>query len=86
MSDETATSKQHQHLLISRLLTRLGNIMAAGSHQEVLDARAPKSQKQIPNFTVFVRLPFPRGDFVDPPPVSRQPHPDICSQYKSYNG
>jgi hypothetical protein len=22
------------------------------------------------NFTVFIRLPFPRGDFVDPPPVS----------------
>ena len=21
-------------------------------------------------FTVFIRLPFPRGDFVDPPPVS----------------
>jgi hypothetical protein len=20
-------------------------------------------------FTVFIRLPFPRGDFVDPPPV-----------------
>lgn len=24
---------------------------------------------QEPQFTVFVRLPFPRGDFVDPPPV-----------------
>ncbi|KAL8998519.1 MAG: hypothetical protein Q9169_002462 [Polycauliona sp. 2 TL-2023] len=24
---------------------------------------------QDPQFTVFVRLPFPRGDFVDPPPV-----------------
>lgn len=23
-----------------------------------------------PKFTVFIRLPFPRGDFVDPPPVS----------------
>ena len=22
------------------------------------------------HFTVFIRLPFPRGDFVDPPPVS----------------
>ncbi|BAE63420.1 unnamed protein product [Aspergillus oryzae RIB40] len=22
------------------------------------------------NFTVFIRLPFPRGDFVDPPPAS----------------
>ena len=21
-------------------------------------------------YTVFIRLPFPRGDFVDPPPVS----------------
>lgn len=21
-------------------------------------------------FTVFIRLPFPRGDFVDPPPAS----------------
>lgn len=23
-----------------------------------------------PTYTVFIRLPFPRGDFVDPPPVS----------------
>lgn len=23
-----------------------------------------------PAYTVFIRLPFPRGDFVDPPPVS----------------
>ena len=45
--------------------------MAAPSDQESPDARAPKSQEQIPSFTVFVRLPFPRGDFVDPPPVSR---------------
>jgi hypothetical protein len=22
------------------------------------------------HYTVFVRLPFPRGDFIDPPPVS----------------
>lgn len=21
------------------------------------------------HFTVFIRLPFPRGDFIDPPPV-----------------
>ena len=25
------------------------------------------------NFTVFIRLPFPRGDFVDPPPASCGP-------------
>lgn len=25
-----------------------------------------------PGYTVFIRLPFPRGDFVDPPPVSHQ--------------
>ena len=23
-----------------------------------------------PTYTVFVRVPIPRGDFVDPPPVS----------------
>lgn len=23
-----------------------------------------------PSYTVYIRLPFPRGDFVDPPPVS----------------
>ena len=28
--------------------------------------------KKLPRFTVFVRLPFPRRDFVDPPPVSRE--------------
>jgi hypothetical protein len=22
------------------------------------------------HFTVFIRLPFPRGDFIDPPPVN----------------
>ncbi|KAG7008713.1 hypothetical protein G7Y79_00004g012970 [Physcia stellaris] len=43
--------------------------MAAPSNQQSPDARAPKSQEQVPSFTVFVRLPFPRGDFVDPPPV-----------------
>ena len=23
-----------------------------------------------PKYTVFIRVPIPRGDFVDPPPVS----------------
>ena len=27
--------------------------------------------KKASKFTVFVRLPFPRRDFVDPPPVSQ---------------
>ncbi|KAI9754522.1 MAG: Autophagy protein 29 [Lichina confinis] len=27
-------------------------------------------QTERPRFTVFVRLPFPRGEFQDPPPVS----------------
>lgn len=26
-----------------------------------------------PSYTVFIRLPFPRGDFVDPPPVRKYP-------------
>jgi len=26
-----------------------------------------------PSYTVFIRLPFPRGDFVDPPSVSNPP-------------
>ncbi|KAI1734795.1 hypothetical protein F4680DRAFT_329915 [Xylaria scruposa] len=29
-----------------------------------------------PTYTVFVRLPFPRGDFVDPPPVNWEPSKD----------
>ncbi|KAL9607311.1 MAG: hypothetical protein Q9167_007770, partial [Letrouitia subvulpina] len=29
----------------------------------------PSSSDQEKHFTVFIRLPFPRGDFVDPPPV-----------------
>lgn len=29
----------------------------------------PSSSDQEKRFTVFIRLPFPRGDFVDPPPV-----------------
>lgn len=31
---------------------------------------ATSSDPSNTNFTVFVRLPFPRGDFVDPPLVS----------------
>ena len=27
--------------------------------------------KREPPYTVFIRLPFARGDFVDPPPVSQ---------------
>ncbi|KAJ5910027.1 hypothetical protein N7504_004670 [Penicillium tannophilum] len=30
---------------------------------------ATKPEHNDTNFTVFIRLPFPRGDFVDPPPV-----------------
>lgn len=30
--------------------------------------QAPKEEKN-PKYTVYVRLPFKRGDFVDPPPV-----------------
>lgn len=29
-----------------------------------------------PTYTVFIRLPFPRGDFVDPPPVYSSPKCD----------
>ena len=28
-----------------------------------------EAQSSDPHYTVFIRLPFPRGDFVDPPPV-----------------
>lgn len=35
-----------------------------------MEQRKSKIQEQSPHFTIFVRLPFPRGDFVDPPPVS----------------
>ncbi len=31
---------------------------------------AARTEPKDTNFTVFIRLPFPRGDFVDPPPVS----------------
>jgi hypothetical protein len=30
---------------------------------------AIKADPSDTKFTVFIRLPFPRGDFVDPPPV-----------------
>lgn len=30
---------------------------------------APRPADLDPHFTVFIRLPFPRGDFVDPPAV-----------------
>lgn len=31
------------------------------------------------HYTVFIRLPFPRGDFVDPPLVSRFSALSFCS-------
>lgn len=33
-----------------------------------------------PSYTVYIRLPFPRGDFVDPPPVS---NPSLCRNIPS---
>jgi hypothetical protein len=30
----------------------------------------PLASESDVHYTVFVRLPFPRGDFIDPPPVS----------------
>lgn len=33
-----------------------------------------------PSYTVYIRLPFPRGDFVDPPPVS---DPTLCRHVPS---
>lgn len=37
-----------------------------------LDQDLPQSPNEADNvhYTVFIRLPFPRGDFVDPPSVS----------------
>ena len=37
-----------------------------------LDQDQPQSPTEAENvhYTVFIRLPFPRGDFVDPPSVS----------------
>lgn len=32
-----------------------------------------------PSYTVYIRLPFPRGDFVDPPPVSDPKPVPACS-------
>lgn len=34
------------------------------------DTQQPSTQEAGCHFTVFIRLPFPRGDFVDPPPVA----------------
>lgn len=36
----------------------------------VEDTQLPSTQEPKCHFTVFIRLPFPRGDFVDPPPVA----------------
>ena len=42
--------------------------------------QAPKEDKT-PKYTVYVRLPFKRGDFVDPPPViaTNRLHLTLCS-------
>lgn len=48
-----------------------------------------QSEPPDPRFTVLVRLPFPRGDFVDPPAVrfhSHRPPPPVshsCSMLTS---
>ena len=35
------------------------------------DTEGIEAARSEPHYTVFIRLPFARGDFVDPPPVSR---------------
>lgn len=37
--------------------------------QEVISPQSPPNGDGI-HYTVLIRLPFPRGDFVDPPEVS----------------
>ena len=44
-----------------------------------------EAQSSDPHYTVFIRLPFPRGDFVDPPPVS-QPKSTIWTSTESHTG
>lgn len=41
---------------------------------QAVDQDQPQSPTEPDNvhYTVFIRLPFPRGDFVDPPSVSFQ--------------
>ena len=35
-----------------------------------------------PHYTVFIKLPFPRGDFIDPPAVSvRIEHEELWLKY-----
>lgn len=36
-----------------------------------------------PKYTVYIRVPIPRGDFVDPPPVSRLRSPTCLSELTS---
>jgi hypothetical protein len=56
--------RQHTSLLISKLLQRF--VMTA------------LNQSGDTQFTVFIRLPFPRGDFVDPAPVIARPTGSAC--------
>ena len=42
-------------------------------------------QSSDPHYTVFIRLPFPRGDFVDPPPVY-QPKSTIWTSANNHTG
>ena len=43
---------------------RQGTKMLSSKNREKQDA-----EKEDINYTVYVKLPFDRGDFVDPPPV-----------------
>lgn len=46
--------------------------------QEVLQPRSPPEGDNV-HYTVLIRLPFPRGDFIDPPTVSRVLDAPECS-------
>ncbi len=45
------------------------------------DKEGLQTGRSEPHYTVFIRLPFARGDFVDPPPVSLKnlPHQSMCT-------
>ena len=38
--------------------------------KDTVSTQLPSNREDV-HYTVLIRLPFPRGDFVDPPPVSR---------------
>ncbi|KAK4232368.1 hypothetical protein QBC38DRAFT_463935 [Podospora fimiseda] len=72
LSSSTSTEEQTPQDFINKLnmeSKRRAELFQKEMDKERLSKQTSKEEKS-PKYTVYVRLPFNRGDFVDPPPVN----------------